>query len=166
MSMSVTFSPEHVGTGRFLIFRHDDHGDRVVFASFDNYADAESNYLAACAAEGVDTWEAFIGAESAIENAPTVNMANNNAASVLLALDLPHENMYGSENGLAFLERVMTAIQADRLDDALPSFEDGGNGSARMIHVGRAAGYVGDRLAELAEVAIFAKDHGLAVQWG
>lgn len=167
--MSITFSPEHVGTGRFNIIRHDDHGETVVFATFPSYAEAELNFLTACAAEGVDTWEAFMVAESAIESAPSINMANDNAADVLRTLDLDTEFMCGSEDGLAFMERVMMAVQDEwKNAEARPTVDTGGpgTGQARMIDVGRSASYVGDKLNDLIDVAIFAKDHGLAVTWG
>ena len=160
--MSVTFSPEHVGTGRFNIVTYrEDVGDMAPFATFDSYAEAELNYLTTCAAEGIETWDAFIVGESAIASAPEVNMANGNAAEVLLALDLDHADLYGSEAGATFVGRVLVALATNRLDTAYIAAREG-----NVVYSGREAGYIQSRLEGLLEVGEFAAAHGLGVTWG
>lgn len=161
--MSVTFQQAPVFTGRSLIVTVGDEGDFKTLASFASYAEAEAAFLATVG--NGDRWDFFIQAEALFSDAPEMNVSNGNAMDVLMALGFDAEAYCGSEDSETFHARVLVALAENRIDAGLPTFTDGGNGSATIVHCGREAGYVTDKLERLLVIAEFALANGQNVQW-
>lgn len=96
--------------------------------------------------------------------APTVNMANGNAAEVFDLLGIDFDGDWGTTTGPDFLGRVLLAIallhtatadaqgRPDRVDDSI-------------VECGRRPGYLAERLAALHDLAVWACEHHADVTW-
>lgn len=100
-------------------------------------------------------------------NAPCVNVSNANATTLLDLLGIEHDpcDLFGDLPADGFLGRVLIAqaLAGTAADD------EGGVPAVRYgntIECGRRPGYLAERLAELHEVASWAKAHGGVVAWG
>jgi hypothetical protein len=108
---------------------------------------------------------------------PEVNVSNGNAIGLLEALGLggdvvetgfgpAPEDACGSLDADDFLGRVLAAEILSVGDPGRPEeievIEDG----PTIIYCGTSEGYLDGRLAQLREVATFAKAHGRSVVWG
>lgn len=176
--MSVTFAP---ATGTIVGWKIDCGCVGAVPATFDDRSDAvawleEWDFapfaLEGCTNELCTVYSLYIEAVEEQER-PQVNMANGNAAALLEALGLLSDAMsreerddafYGEMSGEDFLGRVMMAQAVAPADAGMPAYEMAGSG-ARFIECGRPEGYLQDRLSGLREVADFAVEHGVQVQW-
>jgi hypothetical protein len=107
---------------------------------------------------------------------PEVNVSNGNAIIVLEALGLrPRviesgfgpmpEDPYGSMAAADFLGRVLAAEIMSVGDPGSETETFIEEGCATLINCGRPEGYTDARLAQLREVAEFARAHGKAVVW-
>ena len=96
------------------------------------------------------------------EDVPVVQMSNTNAADVLAALGL---DWYGSIGAAEMRERVLLARGLNTYDEARAALAHTGARGAAVIHVGREAGYVDEKLARLAEMAEFAAAKGVSISW-
>ncbi|QGH75334.1 hypothetical protein I5G61_gp86 [Mycobacterium phage Quesadilla] len=94
-----------------------------------------------------------------------VNMSNSNAARVAEALGFSLDpDWCGEMDAEAFLGRVLMALAVSPADEGMPSFEVAGPG-ARMIEGARRPGYLQDRLAQLHELALWARAHSTPIWW-
>lgn len=102
-------------------------------------------------------------AHAIVIDMPSVNMANRNAAHVLAALGVTPDDgeFYGSADADDMLGRVLLAQAIQPADDGTPSYEVG-----NLVECGRRAGYTDDRLAQVYEIAVWARTHGREVVWG
>jgi hypothetical protein len=92
----------------------------------------------------------------------SVNMANANAAHVLSALGLDTMDLAGGEPAETFLGRVLMALAVAPADAGVPAHTVG---SERFIDCGRSVGYLQERLSQLHELALSAKEHGCEISW-
>lgn len=161
--MSVTFSADYVSTGRFFVVAGGELADER-FGPYDTATEAREARQAL--PESLYPYGVFIQAESLTASLPSVNMANSNAADVLLALDLDTDDLAGSEDAATFRARVLVALATERIDAAEPAYSERMAGGAMLHSGGRAEGYVGERLAALLEVAEAAEGYGVRVVWG
>jgi hypothetical protein len=167
--MSVTFSVEALPVGTFTAKCGEDGPIIAHVGAYETAVAAVTTHQATC--EECTHYRPFVSADVDVDG-PEVNMANANAARVLLALDLDTEDMCGHEDGAAFLARVLVALGTDRVDAEVPTRE-GRNlpgmpamfGDAYVIDCGTPAGYVTERLEQLHEVAAEAARLGRSVQW-
>lgn len=95
--------------------------------------------------------------------APTVNMANGNAAQVFDLLGITYDGDWGTTTGPDFLGRVLLAIalldvSAD--DEGRPDRVDG-----RAVDCGRRPGYLAERLADLHDLAVWTVERHADVEW-
>lgn len=89
---------------------------------------------------------------------PEVNMSNSNARGVIERLGLEFDYC-GSIDPDDLLGRAMVA-NVGRDDSGVRDVADG-----NFIDCGLPAGYYADRMAQLVDVALYARDNGLMVQW-
>lgn len=114
-----------------------------------------------------------------------VNVSNVNARALLDLLGLaqrtpdpesPEEidpgfvsdqecDLYGSEDGAAFLGRVLTALALTPPDAGVPWTESRGDGGGTMVSCGRRVGYFQDVLGNLHVLAQWCADNDRKVQW-
>ena len=160
--MSVTFAAESVTTGRCYIACHTDEGE-VRFGPYESFAEAQEAAVALQADTSLHG--RFIEAESLTSGLPEVNMANSNARDLLLALDLPTDDLCGHEDAATFRARVLLALATDRLDAEEPAYTVKQEGGATFHFGGRRAGYVEERLIGLLAVAEAAEGYGVGVVW-
>ncbi|MEV7177871.1 hypothetical protein [Kitasatospora sp. NPDC093679] len=92
---------------------------------------------------------------------PMVNMANGNAAEVLVLLGLDAADPCGEDDAASFLGRVLLARALLSSDGARAKSEHG-----RWITMPREAGYLTRRLGELQDLAEHCAAAGLTVCWG
>ena len=90
-----------------------------------------------------------------------INMANGNAADVLILLGYPVDEMYGSDDADSFLGRVLVALGLEPYDEGRPTLTDG-----NFIQSGTHPGYRQHRLNQLHDLALWAKSHQSDVNWG
>lgn len=116
-----------------------------------------------CVAYGCYTSSRTVGFD-----VPEVNMANRNAQDMLVLLGIAVED--GLCGGMAaedFQGRVLVArALAHTVDQALVPITYAEDGGAEYTDCGREAGYLAERLEQLATVAEFAVEHGVEVTWG
>ena len=97
------------------------------------------------------------------DGGPSVNMANGNAAQVLDLLGLAEE-CYGELPAEDILGRVLVAqgLLGVATDDeqGRPEVRDG-----NWIECGRRPGYLAEKLAELHEIATWARERHAVVWW-
>jgi hypothetical protein len=99
--------------------------------------------------------------------APTVNFSNSNAALVLDNLGWMvgsefEDRCFGSITGVDLLGRVLMATAVNIADMGVPAYAEG---SPNFINCGRPEGYLDVRLAQLEELAVYAKDFNSNVVW-
>jgi hypothetical protein len=98
-----------------------------------------------------------------------VNMSNSNAAMVVESLGFTlggDGDWAGEMDAEVFLGRVLLALAISPADEGMPSYEhDRIPGMARMIEGARRPGYLQERLEQLRELAIWARDHSTAIWW-
>lgn len=96
-----------------------------------------------------------------------VNLANSNAAEVLGLLGYDGEELYiGSADGEDLLGRLLLLEALLDESPAKPYQERREVGRATLIDVGRRAGYVNERIAQLADLASWAAANDRKVIWG
>lgn len=94
-----------------------------------------------------------------------VNMANGNAVLIFAALGIEFD-WAGSMPGAEFLGHVLIALGMPRDDSGVEPVEWRGAGGATHVDCGVRAGYVGQRLGQLADLATEAARLGRDVTWG
>lgn len=96
--------------------------------------------------------------------APTVNMANGNAAQVFDLLGLTYDGDWGTTTGPDFLGRVLLALAfldgATADTEGRPAAVDG-----NWVECGRRPGYLAERLTALHDLAAWAVEHHADVEW-
>lgn len=160
--MSVTFHPELQTTGQFS-FHCDETNTTVVRCSQDEIAAARVVHMSVC--EECNHYGCFTGA--VWDTDAEVNIANGNARAVLSALgllELCEDELFGETTAQDMLDRIVLAHAAD--DRGSDTLVEAGDGLATMVHCGRPAGYLAERLAALTIVAEQAKSLGRMVVWG
>ncbi len=165
--MSVTFFVEALDLGTFTVECWATGQPVPVTTeapSYDAARTVATDHQATCEACAYD--RAMVSGNMDVD--VSANMSNANAAVVMLALDLPFEDgdMYGHEDGAAFLARVLVAMGTERLDEGAPVAETRTASGALWIDCGRAPGYVAGRLADLHAVATVAVSLGRSIHWG
>jgi len=105
------------------------------------------------------------GVEARYVGGPRLNVANSNAAELLDLLGYDARTLYGEADPDDLLGRVLVAA-ALAPDVALPAVEETGANGARLIDLGRPAGYIPAKLARLQLVCADAKARGRQVVWG
>lgn len=137
--------------------------DVVHVASYATYADARDAYAVGvspvCGDEMCSAYGPGIVATSLVP-IPEVNMAGTNALHILDLLGFEFGDGTGGCEASDFLGRVLIAQGAAPSDEGSATFREG-----NFIHVGRSFGYSEERLVELEEVARFAIENHLEVQW-
>ncbi|MEV0214345.1 hypothetical protein [Micromonospora sp. NPDC050695] len=100
----------------------------------------------------------------AATQAPTVNMANGNAAQVFDLLGLTYDGDWGTTTGQDFLGRVLLALaflsEATGDNEGRPAVVDG-----NWVECGRRPGYLAERLTDLHDLAVWACANGADVEW-
>jgi hypothetical protein len=138
---------------------------------FDTYAKAEVDFTGhsrECPECG-DFDSLHIAALSVIDGQPDVNMNNRNAADVLrlLGVDAAAEGWAGSFDPDDLIGRAM--LGAIEPDEGLPEYHGPGVVLGALVEnlhdLGREAGYIARRMAEVIEVAHAAKAFGRRVSW-
>jgi hypothetical protein len=171
--MSVTFSIEAVSTGNFSATCYDAETPLVTGVTYD-----AANAAIAAHQEKCDTcacYRPFARAEMDVDDME-VNMHNSGATRVLEVLGLGIEatddpfgggqDLCGSEDGTAFLGRVLVALAVAPYDEGRPAMEQPRNGGARVVIAERPAGDLQERLERLLPVAQEAARLGRCVTWG
>lgn len=136
--------------------------------------------------------EPRLDAVHAHAEAPSVNLANTNAAHVLdllgytqpvtaaavghattpttdgmaaTLLSMTSVCSEGEDSADAFLARVVMAQALDTFHVERPASTTGGNGAMQVVDCGQRPGYLSDVLDRLTEVAEYARRHALIVTW-
>ncbi|HUW00899.1 MAG TPA: hypothetical protein VMW08_00980 [Acidimicrobiales bacterium] len=97
----------------------------------------------------------------------SVNVANGNAVLILerLGLDSGEYGIYGEAPAADFLGRALLG-NVGRDDSGTAATADQLEGQATIIDCGIRAGYFGDTLGRLADLADYASRNGLLISWG
>lgn len=180
--MSVTFAPATTGTGTWEVRCYCAEFAPKVQAEFGSYSDASmwlSLYkaapyaLAGCTDEDCAIYGPHLSEVQVQQGAPSVNMSNSNAVSVMEALGLITSDsgedfdLCGSLPAEDFEGRILMALAVAPVSAVRPTYTEGGaeGEGALMVHCGRPEGYVQDRLNALREVVMFAREHDLSIDW-
>lgn len=162
--MSVTFSVENPLLGFTARCSCGERKGTTLYADYPDVlaaieAGVEALPCEACAECDPQIYAHAVGL---FDEAPMLNMSNTNARELLVVLGLldEHEELVGSLPGAEFAAKVIEALVVAPADLGVPAQSQG-----NMVFFGRPAGYVQARLADLKEVAEFAWDRGLAVDW-
>lgn len=108
---------------------------------------------------------------------PFMNVSNDNALEMLRLCDI---NPYAEDGSLCgewigpdlttVVQRILfviASVQAmPELDPERPVTIDDQPGKCKVVHVGRRAGYMEDRLAKLLQIVDYAGQRGLSVTYG
>lgn len=104
------------------------------------------------------------------DDAPEVNVSNSNARTILEALGIDtSDGLCGEMPADLFLGSALLADALTPADAGVPahhSVDHNGQLNTRVIDCGRPAGYMQDRLAQLAELARWCGLGGRPVVWG
>jgi hypothetical protein len=96
-----------------------------------------------------------------------VNMANANAAEVLDLVGITGDDVYaGSADAEDLLGKLLVAEALLAESPARPYQEQREAGRATLVDVGRRAGYLNERIEQLADLASWAAANGRRVVWG
>lgn len=167
--MSVTFQPEEAPV---VAYRVADFAGGRAPELFDDRDDAVE---AMCAAEsagrvlpgctdpvGITSMGGFFidAVTSDLDQAPSINVSNINAVSVLELLGFAHDgevDLVGSCDAEEFEGRVLTALALAPADAGAPAYEAAGAGGATIVECGRRPGYHQDVLGRIYEIAAWAR---------
>lgn len=98
-----------------------------------------------------------------------VNVCNGNAIMLLERLGFDGPDEYGCMCGIATGEDLIARAMlgnVGRDDDGVDPFTENPEATATIHHGGIRAGYFGDRLGAIADLAAHAAREGLLVSWG
>ncbi|MFJ2217939.1 hypothetical protein ACIQVO_35985 [Streptomyces sp. NPDC101062] len=173
-TMSVTFSPAYVPSSAFVI--------SCTCPKAKASAPQHPTYDAALAAYPAEPLQVelpgceypgrcrpFILGLDPHDDVPQVNLANANARRVLETLGLTDydtpgdhdDTLTGQRTAEDFIGHVLIALALTPFDTGIPAVQDG-----NCIDLGRPAGYLQDRLADLHNLASWCAAHDRAVSWG
>ncbi len=106
-----------------------------------------------------------LSAKYELPDATSINMSNSNARDVLRVLGLEGEDLSGSCEAEDLLGRCLIAIAVAPDAELIPYEQTGANG-AKVIDMGRAKGYIEEKLIAISELCRGAMTHHRTVQWG
>lgn len=97
---------------------------------------------------------------------PEVQMSNSNAVTLLSVLGLASGEDFsdyctGAISAENLLGRILIAQAVNPADEGTDAFSEG-----NMVYCGRSEGYTEAKLSQLAEVAEYASQRCLTIQWG
>jgi len=167
--MSVTFSIDSVGTGKYEFVCYTD-GDRNTYGPFDSREIADQKSLTHVEECGeCSMYRPFVNEIQDVNF--DMNVSNSNAGMLFRVLGMDVD-CYGAMDADGFLGHVLVAL-AMPLDDSgiRPSeyqamSENGQPAGPRIIDCGVSEGYITKRLTTLAEMASEAKRIGRRITWG
>lgn len=167
-SMSVTFSIDSVGTGKYEFTCYEGERSRA-FGPYADRATAESssvNHSKDCATCSLYT--PFVNEIQDVDN--KMNVSNSNAGMLFGVLGV-EADWCGAMDADEFLGYVLVALGMPLDDSEVKTTESQAMGpdgpvGPRIIECGRPAGYVTQRLTTLAGMAVEAKRLGRRITWG
>lgn len=164
--MSVTFEVEAVPTGEFRFRCYEDLDGPVFFGPFpsrDEAAAAIAEHEGSCAECAF--CPPFAEVVTDVDDIPDVNVSNTNARMILSIAGLDEEELWGSMDADEFLGYIMVSLAEERDRSPVAPVTLPGQGPT-VLECGLPAGYTEQRLGELADLAVQAKNKGRRVIWG
>ena len=141
----------------FEVYDHENEQGHM----FPDYKEAVKGWHAL----GADSMSWSISARYDIPDDYSVSMCNGNAADVVEALGYPREDYCdGEAEPDDLIGRCLIAV-ALAPDPSLPAYEQVGQRGARLIDVGRDAGYIREKCSQIRALAEQAKLMGRTVVW-
>ena len=164
--MSVTFEVEAVPTGEFRFRCYEDLDSPAYFGPFssrDEAASAISVHKDSCAE--CSFCPPFAEVVTDVDDISDVHVSNTNARMILSIAGLDDENLCGSMEADEFLGYIMVSLAEERDHSPVAPMAFPGQGPT-IIDCGLPAGYTEQRLGELADLAVHAKNRGRRIVWG
>ncbi len=162
----MTFEVEAIPTGEF---RFQCHENLERLASFGPFASRDDANVAIAEHQGSCTecsvYRPFVEVMTDVDDIPEVNVSNTNARMILSIAGLDEEELFGSMEADEFLGYIMVSLAQERDHSPVAPLTYAGQGPT-IIDCGLPAGYTEQRLGELADLAIQAKNKGRRIVWG